>query len=351
MISVYCCIIVKVTYSHAIKTKNYGLMKPRTHKKNLKAGLAAALVIPASILAGPLHAGSNIVPMDQVRWSYEGDLFGCEVSLVAPIYGRLSINRIAGKSLKASYSPSASLEGVSRATWINAPWQDEAGGKRQKMKKSNGAYDLSASATKKLIRALDVGTWTLVSHGDDAIIIPSISWSDAADAFRKCQKTLSPLTIEDARDQHLFYAPGQRSLSKSQMKTIDDIAKYVAIDDKVSRILVDSYTDKSGTRLGNLQISRERAADVVSALKERGISEAIIEGRAHGQRLTISGSNIVNGVNTARKVTIRIIRGEIPEKEGSLEAPVITEPDLHYEEESQAEEIEKKMSKIQLKDE
>jgi len=326
-------------------------MKPHAHKKNWRARLAVALAIPASILAGPIHAGSNIVPMDQVRWGHEGDLFGCEVSLVAPVYGRLSINRIAGKSLKASYSPSASLEGVSRATWINAPWQDKAGGKRQKMKKSNGAYHLSASATKQLIRALDVGTWTWVSHGEDAIIIPSISWADAADEFRKCQKTLSPLTIEDARDQHLFYAPGQRSLSRSQMKAIDDITQYVAIDDKVSRILVDSYTDKSGTRLGNLQISRERAADVVSALKERGISESIIEGRAHGQRLTIPGSNIVNGVNTARKVTIRIIRGETPEKEDSSDAPVITEPDPQYEEEIQAKELEKQLSKIQLKDE
>lgn len=319
-------------------------MKKLRHSTTLRNLAIATLALPAMAMAGPGPSNAKILPMDQVGWAFNGDRFSCEAVLNAQPHGTIKIVQVAGNELTVTFAPTLDSSGLTKATWVSAPWGEPGMGRQSVMQGDNSEFSLSKSDSLEFVRSLDDGTWTWISHANETVIVPSINWSDASQGLRECRQKLSPLTIEDARDQDFFYRAGQRSLSRGQLERIDDLAAYIKIDSKVTRILVDSYTDLSGTRLGNLQISRERTADVVSALKERGISSDLIEGRAHGERLTAPGNYIINGVNTARKVTIRIVReDEVLSSKERLE-PILKEIDLPFANDAQAREAEMQIS-------
>ena len=92
------------------------------------------------------------------------------------------------------------------------------------------------------------------------------------------------------------------------MESLKQLAEYVKLDDKVSKVLIDGHTDNVGSPLANLQISRVRADDVASVLEEAGVAAGLIEVRAHGSRYPVAGNETELGKAKNRRVTVRLIR-------------------------------------------
>lgn len=289
-------------------------------KKLIAAAVAGMLVQPAAGLADPKKPD---LAMDRASWSSIANYFECRAQLPMEELGEFEIKHMAGDRLKAEYRPVREARKDTEVKWVNAPWHEDRSGDTFKMKAIDGAFVLDTPNTFLLMTALDAGHWTSIRFNDKELLIPSIRWAEAANSLHACRKELSPLSIAQARDQSLFYKSGQRMVSEHHLKHLKDTARYIELDPEVSRVLVDSYTDLSGPRLRNLQISKERMADVVSALKEFGVPAEMVEGRAHGERYTVQESNTKRARDLARKVTIRIIRGEPDKQEETGQAPEV----------------------------
>jgi len=286
----------------------------RSTKRLANLALAAAIMLPAMSLSADDFGPRPDLPMDESLWVTSGGSFECRVTLPMAEFGTLEIHQLAGDPLNTIYRPVRESRNKTAVKWINAPWSEDEDGQAYGMKSVKSGFILGTHNTKHLMDALDEGHWTSIRFNGNDLLIPSIRWAEAANDFHECRKTISPLSIAQARDQNLYYESGQRTISEDHLEMIEDTAEYIDHDPEFSKILVDSYTDLAGNRLRNLQISRERTADVVAALKEAGVNGDLIEGRAHGERLTVQKDNSEESRDRARKVTLRVIRGLVEEQ-------------------------------------
>lgn len=253
--------------------------------------------------------------MDQVLWSYTGDRFHCKLELAVEKKGQLVLFHGAGADLQFRFEPQNLRPAKVSASATPAPWSpyrsDEQRSDEQRPFIGTGTgFQLGAPDARALLDRLDDGSWLSLLLDDRELRIPAIRWRQTMVPFHDCQERLSPLSVAQARDQVLFYRTGQRALTEDQLQQLSRLARYVQLDPGVSRILVDSYTDNTGSRLANLQLSRERAADVAAALQAAGVPEAIIERRAHGERFPSAHNSTEEGRDLSRRVNLRIVRQE-----------------------------------------
>lgn len=270
--------------------------------------IGATLAFPAHAQSYEFHAKGKSLPMDEGVWSYEGDQFECKMTLPMKGMGHIDVVSSAGSSLFLGYYPFEKKDQTTAIAWSSAPWNEKANGHFYTLSDEETHFSLDTINTKNLMYSLDEGGWFLFMDGNRSIHVPTLGWSVYASNFRECVSNLLPLSKDQVRDQVIYYAMGQRVLTLEQLGKIRDIAKTVTSLSNVEKVLVDSYTDQTGSRLTNLQLSRERSADVVSALSSAGVDRDLIEQRSHGERYPSSREQSKQSQDLSRKVTIRVIR-------------------------------------------
>ncbi|EKE73962.1 OmpA family protein [Gallaecimonas xiamenensis] len=247
--------------------------------------------------------------MDKVAWQFTGDHFVCTLALPVKDFGEARFVRHAGEALAFQVQPSvrpSTSKGVS-LSWHNAPWQPAF---QSPVHAAAATLPLhfGEGESKALLSALDKGQWGLVTLPREALELPSVKWREGSSAFRRCLDEQAPMSYRQARDIALFYQPGERALTLEQRQLLGRLARYVKLDKAVGQVLVDAYTDDTGSHLGNLQLARERAADVKAALKEAGMADKLIQTRAHGDRYPATKNQNATDRQKNRLVTIRVVR-------------------------------------------
>lgn len=246
--------------------------------------------------------------MDQVFWSYSGDTFQCKLEFPVENIGTLSFVHEAGHELQFRVDTPLSAGPTPQVALINTPWRQAPAEPPMALESKSRYLALNGEDSRRLMAALVQRLWFNVQLAHLTLSVPAVHWAERAEEFQQCQTRLSPLSIAQARDRALFYRMGQRALSTEQLEELARLARYIALDKQVSRVLIDSYTDNTGSHLANLQLSRERAADVAAALREFGVPAALIEQRAHGERYPSANNATPEGRDLNRRVTLRIIR-------------------------------------------
>lgn len=283
------------------------LMPPRNKMKILAVAAAAALAFSANTQSETFLNKDKVLPMDEGLWSYQGNLFECNLTLPMKELGALEIDHAAGSSLQMVYLPVEKQSSSPSIAWSSAPWHQDAQGHYNQLKDEEDHFSLWSDKTKKLMHAMDEGGWLVFISGEKSYKVPSLGWSIHSPEFRQCVSQLLPLSKDQIRDQVIYYELGQRGLNLDQLNHVRDIARTVVSTPNVSRILIDSFTDNTGSRLTNLQISRERSADVVAALVAAGVPRDIMEVRSHGERYPSTDNSTPRSRDKSRKVTIRVI--------------------------------------------
>ena len=84
--------------------------------------------------------------------------------------------------------------------------------------------------------------------------------------------------------------------------------EFMKADPTVNHIELDGYSDNSGNRLTNRELSRRRALAVVDFFKANGIAESQITVRFHGEQYPLVPNN--NAANRAknRRVSVKLAR-------------------------------------------
>ncbi|HTB76766.1 MAG TPA: OmpA family protein [Polyangiaceae bacterium] len=100
----------------------------------------------------------------------------------------------------------------------------------------------------------------------------------------------------------LLFQTGKSELSQTARARLDSVA--VALKGTDKKIVVEGYTDDTGTDAVNLPLSEARASEVRSYLISRGVPEANIMARGFGPTRPIASNKTVEGRATNRRVEI-----------------------------------------------
>jgi outer membrane protein OmpA-like peptidoglycan-associated protein len=103
----------------------------------------------------------------------------------------------------------------------------------------------------------------------------------------------------------LLFDSGGATLKPGAQRSIDNLAQFMEKYPDRS-IAIEGFTDSTGSRQVNQQLSEKRAWAVKAALVSRGISSARIDARGYGPSFPVAGNDTATGRQLNRRVEIVI---------------------------------------------
>nr|WP_257145717.1 OmpA family protein [Vibrio sp. ES.051] len=256
--------------------------------------------------------------MDISQWKYKGTKLECNLLQMNSSYGKFYFRSEVRGEIR--FISDIQYESNKWHTIIllsqNAPWHREASKQlltSLNVTKPSHRFVFSKGA-EALFESVSTGKWVTLSLGEGSasilseIVIPTLQIEGALKSFNACRQRLPELTFAQARDLVLLFGFGQKELSHTQQETLAALHSYVSVDERITKILIDSHTDNVGASLANLSVSRQRAEKVAQALKELGVDKSMLEVRAHGSRYPITSNASARGQAKNRRVTLRLVR-------------------------------------------
>lgn len=106
---------------------------------------------------------------------------------------------------------------------------------------------------------------------------------------------------------NIYFDFDKATLTQRSEKVMDEIAEILKLNES-NNYLITGYTDSKGSPEYNLDLSNRRAAAVVKALVDRGVSSSILKSVGVGKKISHMKSNENEQVREGdRKVTIELI--------------------------------------------
>lgn len=103
----------------------------------------------------------------------------------------------------------------------------------------------------------------------------------------------------------LTFGSGSAVIDSTSEKEVDHIAEILKAYPEVS-IRIGGYTDNTGSDELNTKLSAERAANVMAALVQRGISPARLESEGYGPLHPVADNSTQEGRDQNRRIAVRV---------------------------------------------
>ncbi len=165
----------------------------------------------------------------------------------------------------------------------------------------------------QLADQLKKGRWGQIAvsnqDGNNVILdISSVDFQQPFAEFNRCRQLLPPIRLEKIKQSSVFFASGSREPGIGRDR-LDLITRYLAFaPETVAGIVLDGHSDSAGSRLQNLDLSRDRARAVADYLIASGVDKSLIQAvRHHGQRYPQGDNSSAAGRSHNRRVDIRLI--------------------------------------------
>ena len=139
-------------------------------------------------------------------------------------------------------------------------------------------------------------------------VISPIHFRKAYRDYQSCLASLLPVNFDQINRSRIRFATAKYQLSSALKAQLDDVVSYVKADPSVNGFYIDGHTDTVGRRVANLELSKRRAESVTAYLVKRGVDEAMITTRYHGERYPVESNKTVAGRAANRRVTLRLER-------------------------------------------
>jgi outer membrane protein OmpA-like peptidoglycan-associated protein len=263
------------------------------------------------------YAEENIfISMDRVDWTYSGNKKLCELEYNESPYGKFYFRSEERDKVNFTikYSEPSNLANESVLFSVSAPWsQAEFKNTISHNKYNNQGQILFSHGIDRLIKDIQQGAWILIEFNNTKtktqtrLSIPAVRIQHALKRFLACHDELPQMSYSRARTLDLYFASGESSLSPKQRNTLSAFYSYIKVADNINRLLIDGYSDRAGSSVVNLQLSRQRAQATADYLQLLGTAPTLIEVRAHGERYPFN-NNVSNSTAKNRRVTVRLVR-------------------------------------------
>lgn len=254
---------------------------------------------------------------DAGHWLTQGDAFECRLSQTLSGVAQGSFVKTPGQPLSLRLqllSPhnefnSAHVQ-IRRADWHEESMSGGLDVKEQGVVEGDLAH-FNALPT-RLLSQIPKGFWldfiVEVDQQPLQLTFTSIDSAQALLSYQECLRKMAPLSWEEARNYDVTFESGQRWIRSQQvLNHLKDLVRYIELDGKVSKVLIDGHTDSVGSAASNRALSQDRADEVASRLAEFGLQSEVMEVRAHGSRYPIA-SNRSDKQGANRRVQIRLVR-------------------------------------------
>lgn len=272
--------------------------------------------------------------LENVEWNVEGDQFECR--LVQPItdFGSGVFVRRAGEQAVFRLNAHNSILGEGPATLLAAaaPWQPGRGDINLgtvRIGRGNVLFNSSQTQAGRLFRGLLEGRSPVIRHysavgGVSEVRLLPVKFRQAYGDYEACTGKLLAKNFDQVRQSQIGFPGGGTDLDAKARASLQIILQYMKADPTANHIMLDGYSDNSGNRLTNRELSRRRALAVMDYFKDNGLQESQITIRFHGEQYPVAPNN--NAVNRAknRRVSVRLERVSEPAKPTSTAA--ITDP-------------------------
>ncbi|WP_099611949.1 OmpA family protein [Vibrio fujianensis] len=265
-----------------------------------------------------LYASENKIniPMDLSDWSFQGSQLECNLIHSEVPQGKFYFRSVSNSDISFVAKVSGNDKwSQAELQSIQAPWQRDSKIlviDTLEPKKHQTTFRFNQRIV-ELLGDIQHGRWIQLSftgnQGSMTLIVPTIHSQSSLELFNHCRSELPKMTFAQARDVVLWFASGQIALSPDQVQQLDALSSYINKDSRISRILIDGYTDNLGSSASNLVVARKRAETVAQALIQLGVDNTLIEIRAHGSRYPIANNQTVGGRAKNRRITLRLVKG------------------------------------------
>jgi len=163
----------------------------------------------------------------------------------------------------------------------------------------------SHKAINSLIEQVRAGYWLSFVTPTKSATLPTVNSKKPINDFRLCIDSLPPISLAAASNANIFFASSLSDLTQSNKDLIASISSLVKRDKRITKILLDGYSDSNGHRFKNLQLSKLRTDNTALEFVKNGISIDMLERRSHGDRYPSMTGN--SGVKNNRRVNIRLV--------------------------------------------
>ena len=105
---------------------------------------------------------------------------------------------------------------------------------------------------------------------------------------------------------NLQFEVGKSSIKEGSHKTLDELVEFLERK-KGTKIRITGHTDSDGNDAANLQLSKDRAANVKRYLINKGIQPGRVETAGHGETQPVALNSTAAGKAMNRRTEVHIL--------------------------------------------
>ena len=262
--------------------------------------------------------------LENIEWKVEGDKFECR--LIQPItdFGSGAFVRRAGEQAVFRLNAYNSMLGEGSATLLAAaaPWQPGRGDidlGPVRIGRGHVLFNSSQAQAGRLFRGLLEGRSPLVRHyspagGLSEVRLLPVKFRQAYGDYEACTTKLLAKNFGQVRQSQIGFPDGGIELDIKARTNLQVMLDYLKADPTVNHLILDGYSDNSGNRLTNRELSRRRALAVMNYFKENGMQESQMTLRFHGEQYPLVPNTSASNRAKNRRVSVRMERVPEPGK-------------------------------------
>jgi outer membrane protein OmpA-like peptidoglycan-associated protein len=135
-----------------------------------------------------------------------------------------------------------------------------------------------------------------------------INGVDDGDGCPDKGKVLVVVTKEKIQlNETVLFDPGKDTILAKSFPLLDQVALVMKAHPELKKIRIEGHTDSDGDDAKNLDLSKRRAASVVTALVQRGIDAGRLSSEGYGETVPIADNKTKDGKAKNRRVDLKIL--------------------------------------------
>lgn len=264
------------------------------------------------LISAPVFA-DYITEMDQAAWHFKKTSASCQIEHKITDVALARFSSKAGGPLvfELNWLTPSPQGGQVTLTAIGPPWQhlDTQTLGRSTWQQQSLRFTHPASLA---LEALVAGRWLNITESarPHSFILSNIYFQDAYNAFRLCRGNSGGVEQTlDGQQLTLHFQASTQRLTEAQTAQLTTLAQRMSTSPSVSGLLIESFTDNSGSAALNLRLSRERGELVIEQLR-RHLLLLPMDLKAHGQAFPLNDNRTPAERYQNRRVTITLLQVE-----------------------------------------
>ncbi|WP_252023625.1 OmpA family protein [Vibrio sp. SCSIO 43136] len=169
-----------------------------------------------------------------------------------------------------------------------------------------------------ILSELEKGRYPTFSYADwqsrderVEVALSSVLFQQPYNAFSLCISQLLPYSFEDISFTILHYDRNSDQLNKASQQRLAKIAEYVKHNKDIDLVLVAAYSDSTGGKQSNQNLSERRALVLRDYFESLGLPADRIEIQGYGERRPIADNTSPIGKDKNRRVVISLGRNQV----------------------------------------